>query len=154
MALKVVFVLLVAMLLFTKNNGEIVGGVKECLEECFASCGEDKHCKSACAVACAFSATHNVEIQTRVGDWKECAEKCFASCGADKHCKSACAIACSYGTTHNVQIQTRECNIGCSLGHCYKFLINKYDHDKFGGCMTSCNDNYCVDGKIIFLSKA
>ncbi|WMV48981.1 hypothetical protein MTR67_042366 [Solanum verrucosum] len=112
MALKVVFVLLVAMLLFTKNNGEIVGGVKECLEECMPSCGEEKHCKSACAVLCAFSATYNVEIQTR------------------------------------------ECNIGCSLGHCYKFLINKYDHEKFGGCMTSCNDNYCVDGKIIALSKA
>ncbi|KAL3325669.1 hypothetical protein AABB24_036750 [Solanum stoloniferum] len=102
-----------------------------------------------------FTNENNAETSEMVGDVKECLEECFAKCHENTHCKSACAIACAYFPTHNVQIQTRKCNVGCSLGHCYKFLINKYDHHKFGGCMTSCNENYCINDNInIALPKA
>ncbi|WMV48984.1 hypothetical protein MTR67_042369 [Solanum verrucosum] len=118
MALKVVFVLFLAMLLFTNdNNGE-----------------------------------------STVGDYALCLGKCFTDrgCFLSLTCQAGCALFCATGESVNkVKIQTRVCNVGCSLGYCYKFLINKYDHDKFGSCMTSCNENYCInDNNNIALPKA
>ncbi|WMV48980.1 hypothetical protein MTR67_042365 [Solanum verrucosum] len=113
MALKVVvFVLFVAMVLFTnENNAETVGDFNKCLGDCLRHCYEVEKDPIFCPMPCP---SHD-----------------------------------------RAQTQSRVCNVGCSLGHCYKFLINKYDHHKFGGCMTSCNENYCINDNInIALPKA
>ncbi|KAL3355927.1 hypothetical protein AABB24_016873 [Solanum stoloniferum] len=122
MALKVVvFVLFVAMVLFTnENNAETVGDYTKCLYDCVRHCYDVEKDPIICPMPCPF--------------------KCMGT-QSQSHDRA--------------QTQSRVCNVGCSLGHCYKFLINKYDHHKFGGCMTSCNENYCInDNSNIALPKA
>ncbi|XP_006364087.1 uncharacterized protein [Solanum tuberosum] len=83
----------------------------------------------------------------------ECLSLCIAGCFLNPICSTI--ICPDYCSQRDVQTRNnRICNVGCSFGHCYKYLINNYDHEKFGSCMTSCNENYCVDGNNIALPKA
>ncbi|WMV48979.1 hypothetical protein MTR67_042364 [Solanum verrucosum] len=78
------------------------------------------------------------------GEDGECLARCIAGCLLNPICTT---LVCPGYCSEKVQTQNnRICNVGCSFGHCYKYLINNYDHEKFGSCMTSCNENYCVDG--------
>ncbi|XP_006367716.1 uncharacterized protein [Solanum tuberosum] len=86
----------------------------------------------------------------------KCAAFCVIRCNTRPICLSRCLAKCYITTITYESVDTepanRGCNVGCSLGHCFKFLIN-YDNEKFGSCMTSCNENYCIGGNIA-LEKA
>ncbi|XP_055808219.1 protein TAP1-like [Solanum dulcamara] len=90
-----------------------------------------------------------------VGDFQSCMLDCLKSCDYSMSCSSTCPLLCALGesidTTDKEQTQNHVCNVGCALGHCYKFLI-KYDKDKFGNCMNGCSENYCIGN--IALKKA
>lgn len=63
-----------------------------------------------------------------VGDYGTCVLDCFKSCGyynilCCSNCPINCAISEIVNTTDKGQTRNHVCNVGCSLGHCYKFLI-------------------------------
>ncbi|TMW93558.1 hypothetical protein EJD97_011492 [Solanum chilense] len=88
-----------------------------------------------------------------------CAALCVVKCNTKPICLTLCLAKCSitkitYEESVDTEPTNHVCNVGCSLGHCFKFLVN-YDHDKFGSCMTSCNENCCINDNInIALPKA
>ncbi|XP_055807836.1 uncharacterized protein LOC129876419 [Solanum dulcamara] len=90
-----------------------------------------------------------------VGDFQTCMVDCLKRCGISITCTGLCLPHCalseSIDTTDKEKTRNHVCNVGCSLGHCYKFLI-KYDKDKFGNCMNGCSENYCIGN--IALKKA
>ncbi|XP_016544748.1 uncharacterized protein LOC107844941 [Capsicum annuum] len=89
----------------------------------------------------------------------DAAEKCFLNCSSTckykskMRCDVYCSLKCGFrlDTTDEVETQKHVCNVGCSLGHCYKFLIQN-DDEKYESCMTSCSANYCIGS--IALKKA
>ncbi|KAF3614625.1 putative beta-amyrin 11-oxidase-like [Capsicum annuum] len=79
-----------------------------------------------------------------------CATLCALKCKAKPWCLAKCLAGCVTTTNTDessvdteVAIHNRVCNIGCSIGHCSKFLV-QYDNEKFGSCMTNCSENYCI----------
>ena len=83
-----------------------------------------------------------------------CDVACAGQCWGDPVCVHNCMEALCPNTEQSLDTTRNTiCNVGCSLGHCYKFIIPKYDNDKFGSCMTSCSENYCL-GENIALEKA
>ncbi|KAM3343434.1 hypothetical protein P3S68_025523 [Capsicum galapagoense] len=90
------------------------------------------------------------------GDAEDCWTKCWNECSLSPTCYGACLISCaitgeSLDTTDKVGTQKQVYNLGCSLGHYYKFLVQN-DKEKYGSCMTSCSANYCIGN--IALKKA
>ncbi|KAM3287149.1 hypothetical protein P3S67_020579 [Capsicum chacoense] len=86
---------------------------------------------------------------------KKCLRDCNSTCKyrSQIQCDVYCSLKCGrrLDTTDEVETQKHVCNVGCSLGHCYKFLIQK-DDEKYESCMTSCSANYCIGN--IALKKA
>ncbi|KAM3343442.1 hypothetical protein P3S68_025531 [Capsicum galapagoense] len=82
-----------------------------------------------------------------------CYLKCVLKCEEDPLCLGWCLSGCIYHGNTDESVDTvaatrkRVCDFGCTLGHCSKFLI-QYDKEKFGSCMTSCSEKYCIDNAL------
>ncbi|XP_055808142.1 uncharacterized protein LOC129876678 [Solanum dulcamara] len=85
--------------------------------------------------------------QNNATDFEQCYKLCIMSCPGNIPfgCAAACNLSCIL-QDNPVTIEKRVCSVGCSLGHCNKFLINKSDKSKFESCMKSCGENYCIGG--------
>ncbi|XP_059302738.1 uncharacterized protein LOC132054782 [Lycium ferocissimum] len=89
---------------------------------------------------------HNAMAQQRD---PVCAAFCVLRCQKRPVCLTRCLAGCIISANIDESVDTvaetrnRVCNVGCSLGHCSKFLV-QYDNEKFGSCMTSCSENYCI----------
>ncbi|OIT20959.1 PREDICTED: uncharacterized protein LOC109219507 [Nicotiana attenuata] len=80
-----------------------------------------------------------------------CVALCGITCGTRPLCLARCLARCFIASNDtldeshstSVEASNRVCNVGCSLGHCSEFLF-QYDNEKFGTCMSSCSENYCI----------
>ncbi|KAM3343243.1 protein TAP1 [Capsicum galapagoense] len=94
---------------------------------------------------------HNAMAQEKLDPI--CMAKCVLKCGKKPWCLTKCIAGCVLITNTDesvdIEVATRNhvCNIGCSFGHCSKFLV-QYDNEKFESCMTNCSEKYCFDNAL------